>query len=308
MGERLLQRKNVSSLSDTEKRNFIRAVLALKDEGVYDSFALVHFKLLKMMMSIHNGYQSSFTMYPYMCPAFLPWNREFCRRFEYNLQLKDTSVTLPYWDWAADAAIDNPANSPVWADDFMGGNGDPNFGNQVKDGPFAFDPSKANRWQIVDEDGFVLGGLKRAFGIALSEKGREPRLPTPEEVDAALQVVSYDLPPWNANSFPSFRNMLEGWPEGPRLHSQVHMWVGGTMMTGMAVFDPVYWLHHCNVDRIWAQWQDKNPEGYPPPGAIIDSQWNMILGQNIDDFIYPWNEATIRFNLDYRSNLKYEYD
>jgi hypothetical protein len=79
-------------------------------------------------------------------------------------------------------------------------------------------------------------------------------------------------------------------------------------LSSMAVFDPIFWLHHCNVDRIWAQWQDKNPEGYPPAGTIIDSQWNMILGQNMDDLIYPWNEASIRFNLDYRNNLSKSVD
>lgn len=28
----------------------------------------------------------------------------------------------------------------------------------------------------------------------------------------------------------------------------------------MAAFDPIFWLHHCNVDRIWGLWQALHPE------------------------------------------------
>ncbi len=45
--------------------------------------------------------------------------------------------------------------------------------------------------------------------------------------------------------------------------------------------DPVFFLHHCNVDRLWAQWQKDNPnEDYVPiagaaPGHNLDD--NMTL-------------------------------
>ena len=28
--------------------------------------------------------------------------------------------------------------------------------------------------------------------------------------------------------------------------------------------DPVFWLHHSNIDRIWAAWQKKNPKKNAP--------------------------------------------
>lgn len=41
-------------------------------------------------------------------------------------------------------------------------------------------------------------------------------------------------------------------------HNTVHMFVGGNTMPNPAVSagDPVFYLHHANVDRIWAQWQE----------------------------------------------------
>ena len=47
---------------------------------------------------------------------------------------------------------------------------------------------------------------------------------------------------------------LEGSP-----HNDGHVVVGagnGHMGNGMSPLDPIFWLHHCNIDRLWAQWQD----------------------------------------------------
>lgn len=65
-----------------------------------------------------------------------------------------------------------------------------------------------------------------------------PTLPTPADVERALAIPNYDLPPWNqASPFEaSFRNNLEGWttkPDGTfdasANHNRVHGYIGGTM-------------------------------------------------------------------------------
>ena len=50
-------------------------------------------------------------------------------------------------------------------------------------------------------------------------------------------------------------------------HNIIHMLVGGLMgSTRTAALDPVFWLHHCNVDRVWATWHQKNGDlSYPRP-------------------------------------------
>jgi tyrosinase len=35
----------------------------------------------------------------------------------------------------------------------------------------------------------------------------------------------------------------------------------------VAAFDPVFWLHHANVDRLFAMWQALNPDSYITPTA-----------------------------------------
>jgi len=49
--------------------------------------------------------------------------------------------------------------------------------------------------------------------------------------------------------------------EGP--HGWVHNAVGGTMATSTSPADPVFWLHHGFIDKLWADWQ----VAHPAPGG-----------------------------------------
>jgi hypothetical protein len=52
-----------------------------------------------------------------------------------------------------------------------------------------------------------------------------------------------------AGSFADFRAMEFG------SHVNAHVWTGGTMESTSSPHDPLFYLHHCNVDRLWAIWQ-----------------------------------------------------
>jgi tyrosinase len=60
-------------------------------------------------------------------------------------------------------------------------------------------------------------------------------------------------------TFNAFASALEG------VHNSGHVWVGGSMGTiAAAPADPVFWMHHAEIDRIWAEWQALNPGQNPP--------------------------------------------
>ncbi|KAI0433855.1 tyrosinase [Xylaria sp. FL1042] len=48
------------------------------------------------------------------------------------------------------------------------------------------------------------------------------------------------------------------------VHNNIHYWVGGNgghmSQIPVATFDPTFWLHHCNIDRLFAIWQSLNPD------------------------------------------------
>jgi tyrosinase len=91
----------------------------------------------------------------------------------------------------------------------------------------------------------------------------------------ALTRATYDQAPWD-RSVGGFRNRLEGWqPFG--LHNRVHVWVGGDMAPATSPNDPVFYLNHCNVDRIWEKWMVDHGRIYAPPqSASPDLQLHRI--------------------------------
>ena len=42
-------------------------------------------------------------------------------------------------------------------------------------------------------------------------------------------------------------------------HVPGHTWTGGDMASPRSPIDPLFFLHHCNLDRLWAIWQLNNP-------------------------------------------------
>ncbi|MFF8831739.1 tyrosinase family protein [Streptomyces sp. NPDC015131] len=243
-------RKNQRDLTAAERRKFVHAVLELKRSGRYDDFVRTHVKYYTA--DGEDGLRVA-----HMAPSFLPWHRQYLLEFERALRAVDPTVTVPYWDWTRD---NTPAAS-LWGDDFLGGNGRKGD-HQVMTGPFAY---ARGDWPItvgVTENRF----LTRNFGNPANPVG----LPTRQELAAAEKETVYDSAPYDSTSRTGFRNALEGWGRASgtgrwRTHNRVHRWVGGLMLGGASVNDPVFWLHHSFIDLVWSRWQRKNPRaGYLP--------------------------------------------
>jgi len=82
--------------------------------------------------------------------------------------------------------------------------------------------------------------------------------------DASLLPISHDLTAVTARTtFASFQRTLE------QVHNNVHGAVGGTMDSSSSPADPVFWLHHGNLDRIWARWQTQHPTAAPHNPAEV---------------------------------------
>jgi tyrosinase len=58
-----------------------------------------------------------------------------------------------------------------------------------------------------------------------------------------------------------------------------------------AAFDPVFWLHHCNVDRLFAMWQAVYPNSYGGSQVAPASTWTIAKGttQNANSPLTPFH-------------------
>ena len=263
-------RKNARDLTNKEKKKLVKAILELKTDGKYDKYVTRHANA--PFSKIHQ------------CPAFLPWHRQFILEFEKDLQKAagDPKLGLPYWN-----SLEDGADSPIWGPDLLGGDGDSEDDNIVKTGPF-----RKGEWTIVNRAGAKDGALKRQFG--------RRSLPTQAVYDDVMAATPYDKAPWNSdrrgNSSSAFRFKLEG------LHNSGHMWVGHSMGVMTSPNDPVFFMHHCFIDKIWADWQAKYPDqGYLPVQG-------GSTGQNLNDKMEAtvYNEVTPAEVLDI-SKLGYYY-
>jgi tyrosinase len=261
-------RKNVKHLSPGEKAAYVNAVLTLKtkpsvmhpaDPGFsrYDDYVELHMNA--MMTSPLPGWA-------HRGPAFFPWHRVMLLQFENDLVGIDANVTIPYWDWT-DAASD-----PFTAD-FLGGNGDATKQDKVTDGAFAYD---AGHWNVVVTDNAGDPAfLRRQFG------GVDPihpeTLPTTAMVAGALATTPYDTPSYNSLSS-GFRHEVE------THHNTVHRFVAGNMGDMTSPNDPVFFLHHANIDRLWMMWQQiqKQQNSGVAPYAPVSG---AATGHNLNDLL-----------------------
>ena len=219
-------RKNYRYLSALERDRFVQALHYLKSTGVVDQFASEHATHFDM------GHRSS---------HFLPWHREFLRRFEDALRTFDPDISIPYWN----STVDRSASSSLWVDSFMG----------------QFDAA----W-----------GLGRTFGASGAS------LPTPRQAQQASSLGSY----------------AEFWPNLERIvHNPPHPWVGGVMGGAASPGDPIFYLHHCWIDLLWAHWQLLRP------GAAFVAS---AAGKGLNDHMHPW-ATTPADVIDYTTINVYDY-
>jgi tyrosinase len=288
-------RKNV--LADgASARKYIDGIKKLKDPesfpwpgqaglSIYDVFVFWHHQSMMLMtppsQSDRNAAHSG--------PSFLTWHRYFLLRLEGFLQqaVNDTDFRLPYWDWSADADLPNPGTSPLW--------------DMTRLGQFI-----GTAWEVRLAMDPRTGNLQRVSRQLVRNQGGGGALPTRDQVrDVLRQEAAYDMAPFNSSSPSGLRNRLEGWVGTAAIHNNVHVWVGGDMGLSSSPNDPVFFLHHANLDRLWASWQEQHDAGSYAPDQTASTSLQF---HRVDDPLYSIFEeqVTSRDMLAYRTH--YEYD
>jgi tyrosinase len=157
---------------------------------------------------------------------FLPWHRAYLVSFERICRqiLNDPNFALPYWDWTAQPRMPPAFVSPT----LPNGRRNPLFDGTRRMRPTMGFPASDVGPQVISrlmtETGFENFGSTRPNGQNSTDQQRW------------LQA-------------PGRATALEFGP-----HNMVHSRIDGDMGQMISPRDPIFWLHHCNIDRLWAQW------------------------------------------------------
>lgn len=246
-------RRDQASLDARAQEAFKNAVRFLVQQGTYRQLVMHH---LDMRHRMHTPRGGMGHMPPANSRRFLAWHRCILREFE-KLLLQAHAVQggeaadlngVPYWRWGGDDSF------PAWLEGFL---------------PETVPPSNAP--------------------APARRPGRRSRLPGAADIRDIL-ASGADPAADPDTRFVQFSLTIEGKidrPDGTRIagHDHVHEWVGGVMGIPMsAPIDPVFWLLHAEVDRLWHQWQQANPDAGPAlscEDAVLDP-WRVTVAQMAD--------------------------
>lgn len=225
---------------------------------------------------------------------FLIWHRAYLYYFEHILRAaaQDPTLSLPYWNYTE-------PGQRGFLREFARQEIDPM--TQLPGNPL-FDHRR--------EQAFM-------FGLYQLSEGVVSTAPLFNEVNFFGATEDAGFAGGVADNDGSTKGLIEQRP-----HDLLHFAIGGSIGTGeidapgglgglmasvpTAAFDPIFWVHHANIDRLWTVWEclDTPPRRW---GHVPPREWLEERPWSFHDFDLSIVEETRLYYLD-RRNLVLAYD
>ena len=205
---------------------------------------------------------------------FLPWHRAYLTFHEQILGalIGDPTFALPYWDWDTTDPTDPTKNRNRFPFDAYGQPGD--TGNPL------FDPTRA--------------------------VGPNDRIPTDYVGTKMMQqyvLGSATFTDFGGSSDQSLGQHQMGHLEGGP-HGAVHVWTTDPTLDfdnakpdmgvlASAAFDPVFFAHHANIDRIWDKWVKDDPANHANPSNQAWQQQGFFFYDQGSNWSYIQNSQVL---------------
>lgn len=264
-------RKNAENLTQSEIKIFLDAFVGLEFNSTpnqYEgNFSKTPSKLLHEIVLMHT-FEAAYEIH--RRTSFHPWHRAYLMHLEREMQNIDPKATVPYWKF--DEAAPN-----VFETNFIGKTkASRDIGLHI--GEFLrpdFDESNPLNYY---KENTVWGPLRRAY-----------RYNNPADGKSNPSIVDEDIIINFSDDFRVWCNFEE-----TRSHNQAHVaFTGHIVDIGKDPVDPLFFMMHANVDRLWAKWQDKynrfdhtDPKVYPYQGAYSGPRGNEWRDSNKDKFLF----------------------
>src|SRR5262249_31302314 len=183
----------------------------------------------------------------HFCWFFLPWHRMYLLHFERTVAAAIGQLggpadwALPYWNYSDDGNPDARRLPPAFRELTMpDGSANPlrvddrDAGN---DGALVGEPEDVDVCGALRKTTFVAQGFGGDPGFGGGQSGFN-----------------------HGRGFATIAGELERVPHGS-MHTAVAGFMGRFDTAGL---DPLFWLHHSNIDRLWEVWRRRNPANTDP--------------------------------------------
>ncbi|KAF7868351.1 hypothetical protein EAF04_004883 [Stromatinia cepivora] len=215
------------------------------------------------------------------------------------------TLRIPYWDWAANPANNGPILPEVLSN--------PTTSITYPNGSTATIPNPLYSYHfhpLVPSD-FRNGYPFSVWNTTL----RWPTTGTPtatSQNDQAESQLEANLRNFRTQIMTLFANWQpynhfsnkgsgsSGFGNIESIHDTVHTLTGGLIYSGhmsvvpVAAYDPIFWFHHANVDRLLALWQAVYPDTYVQPAQQGAATWTIQRGsyQDQNSPLTPFHQDT----------------
>lgn len=230
-------------------RDFVGIMLA-KDQN--DPVSWLQYSLM------HGRYNGNYRYCPHGDWYFLPWHREFVMMYE-NAVIALTGkkdFAMPYWDWSIDRVMPQAFTDNAYK-------GKPN--------PLYVSGRTLNTSNWPLRDSWVAPDVlaKKVYAETNFQLFGTSRNPNQNNLDMSWVVKGGGT-----------QGFLESTP-----HNLIHNAIGAYMPTAGSPRDPIFMMHHSNIDRIWAVW---NALGRSNTADMTPSDRNLWLNMNFkDNYLTP---------------------
>ncbi|KAI0056310.1 Di-copper centre-containing protein [Artomyces pyxidatus] len=265
------------ALTPTVAPSFSQIPAVNASGSYYDDFVYMH---MDLNILIHST------------GLFLPWHRWYVSVYETALKEKcGYTGTSPYWNWSKDS-------SDVFSSDFfkdadpvsgLGGWGDPNTDFRVPDGGFHAMPLSYPSPHTV----------RRNF---TAQPFNTPTAPEP------LKYANTSITPAEVSKLVNgwvgdYRGFQQYFEQFEGAHSAVHLMMGGdlggtcpdnappgcTPGPTWSANEPLFWMHHAMVDKVWFDWQHKTPANtHIFFGGSVQALENTTINNEYPNGLPPW--------------------
>ena len=228
---------------------------------------------------------------------FLPWHRGYLGWFEQTCRelSGNPQFALPYWDWTQeegnnDLGIPDSFNQDNALNPFSSLylNGFADFRSEFE-GAVSESYSSLTEAQLME---LQARGMETEAKFWASAGGsftnrsnaRQPNFDQAVQVDVSLETILNALAAQtftaSSGGFGSDQAMQHSGFSGSDIleaqpHNNIHNAVGGFMADFPSPVDPIFFMHHCNIDRLWDVWTRKQQQhGLPTLPQSGLKNWN----------------------------------